>query len=742
MLDKDVLLEMKVTDEFIKNITVNIDGREIGYSEVCGRVNQRCFENPLIEALSEIDDIVTKNKKLKYPMDIDPLTYSYKIYSLNLGGVTVDQNDFVENVQSMRLIYFTDESDEKKEKWIEKWTMEVYKNIEKQNRTLFLLQNIKPMIGALFAFISIFAIITCMSNSWKRSKPLLGVASVVSAGLAVVSSFGLMSAFGIQSTIWNITIPFLVLVTEIDDAFVLIACWRITNPKHKVSTRMAETYCEAGVSITLTSLTNLCSYCVGMMASFPLIRMFCYYSASCIFFTFLYQITFFGGCMALCGCSEEKEHHVLPVRNLDNFEDASQQRENLRTDPMLRFFRDKLGNILSHNLVKIIVIVTYLINLAFGIWGALTIRHGLNFKNMFSDASPITESHEIYFKYFTQYMYAYQIIINKTLDYSDIKVQKSLEQLSEKLQIHPYMAESKFVVSWLNYYKEFQNHPIAKYSLSGYNMSVKEDFLEGLRNVFLRFKAAQQFSNDIVFNHNGSDIICSRFFIPVKDGVNIKTEQWLLYRLWKIAEESELPILIHSPASSAIEQAIVIGSIVNDLFWITSLIIIVLFLLAVPNIISAFLVAISVVSTMVETLGYMTMWGINLDIISLMSLVLCVGFCVNYPAHMSYAYVSSPHKIPNEKMKDSLYRIGYPVFQGSLSTVLGILFIYEDMYMLLLFVKIVCLIAMETAFHALLFIPVMHSVISSIFIKKNSTASVTEEVELMQKRIETTNINN
>ncbi|XP_023240766.1 patched domain-containing protein 3-like isoform X2 [Centruroides sculpturatus] len=504
MLEKDVLLEISRADELIKNITINEAGREIGYSDLCGRVGEKCFENPIIDILLEIDNIVQKKKRLKYPFDIDPLTYSYKIYSLNFGGVIEDENDLVQTVNAIRLLYFTDESDENKLELIEKWRAAVYNRIRNhrfehllcfvdynwlfEERTSQLLQNLTPMIAALVGFISVFTILTYMSNNWAKSKPVLGVASVVSAGLAVVTSFGFMSVLGTENSKWNITIPFLVLVTEIDDAFVLLACWRTSNPKQKVAKRMEETFAEAGVSITLTSLTNLFSYCIGMMASIPVVRMFCYYSATCVVFTFLYQVTFFGGCMALSGYKEEKQRQSLRL-NSENIEEASED-DNPSDEPTMTYFRDNLGKILSLNVVKIIVIIIYFLNLSFGIWGALTINHGIDVTTLYPEESPITKSIKIYYNSFSRYSFPYQVVINTTLDYSDVNVQQSLDKLMNKFERLPYIADSRFTLSWLKYYKEFQNYPVAKYSLRGYNMSVKEDFLDGLRNVFLKFKAA------------------------------------------------------------------------------------------------------------------------------------------------------------------------------------------------------------------------------------------------------------
>ncbi|XP_023218070.1 patched domain-containing protein 3-like [Centruroides sculpturatus] len=507
-----------------------------------------------------------------------------------------------------------------------------------------------------------------MSNNWARSKPLLGVASVVSAGLAVVTSFGFMSIVGVPNSIWNITIPFLVLVTEIDDAFVLLACWRISNPKHKVHKRMEETF----------------------------------------------------GCMALSGYKEEKQQQQALRVNFEAIEHSSTEDEVSIDEPTMVCFRDKLGKILSMKVMKITVIIVYFLNLSFGIWGALTIKHGVDFTKLYPQESIITQGIRIHYNSFGRYTFPYQIIINSTLDYSDLNVQKLVDELLKKFESLPYFADSRLTVSWLKYYKEFQNHPLAKYSLRGYNMSVKQDFLDGLCNVFLKFKSAEQFSNDITFNSDVSDILTSRFHIFVNYTLSQAAEMEVLKTLWKIADEIDFPVLVYAAVAPLYEQGIIIGRTITDLFWITSLLVMILFVVIIPNIVVAVLVAISVTSTILETLGYMSLWGINMDILSMMSLILCVGFCVNYPAHISYAYICSLYQNPNEKMKDSLYRIGYPICQGSLSTILGILFVYRDMYAFIIFVKIVFLIALETAFHALIFIPVVLSLIFSIFPKANN----------------------
>ncbi|XP_067134134.1 patched domain-containing protein 3-like [Centruroides vittatus] len=735
MFTKNVLSEVKLVDEIIQNITLETDGKLIKYSDVCTNMHKKCFENPIIEVISEvgIDSLLQKRKKLKYPVDVDLLSFTYRVYFLNLGGVTEDYHNFVEKINAIALIYITDEKNKVKKELFEKWSTRVYDMIQKYNFINIKVvpssplviekafqnefEKTKPKIGGLVAIIIVLSIFLNMSNSWMRSKPLLGLASVINAGLAVVSSFGLMAASSVESTSWIVTIPFLVLVTEIDDAFVIIACWKITNPQDSVKKRMEVTYGEAGVSITLTSLTNFISYCIGMMAPFPFIRIFSYYTATCIIFNFVYQITFFGGCLALSGYREDKDVRSGKFVRCEQSDEYPEENNNTEKEFIIVLFRDILGNTLCNSLVKIFIIVIYITNLLIGIWGTFYTEEGIKYENLFPEDSLITQALNNNFKYFSRYSYPFHIIINETLDYSNIKVQKSIENLLTKFEKHPNIAGEDFTVSWLKFYKEFQKSPVAKFSLQGYNMSNKQDFIDGLRDVFFNIRAAQSLSNDVVFNSKNTDILYSRFFIMGKNLNSSHMDKDALRDLLKIADESDIPVLVHCVKSGMIEQGIIIKHMIQQLFWITALLITAVFLLFVPNLLVAIIVAICVVSAMVETLGYMSLWGVNLDIISMMSLILCVGFSVNYPAHISYAYVMSQCRTPNEKLKDSLYRIGFPILQGSLTTGLGILILYSDAYFLCTFAKIVILVAVETAFHALLFIPVVLSIIYTIFKK-------------------------
>ncbi|XP_067118593.1 patched domain-containing protein 3-like [Centruroides vittatus] len=767
MLKKEILMEIEDFDKLARNISIIVNGEFIQYHKICGIVNGKCFENPILAMVNHIDEVISRKIKFKYPIQIDKLSATYKLMSLSAGGVKTDNDGYIQEMAAVRLLYPTDESNITKKKLITEWRETFYSRIKKfkfnyikifpcpvssvELEIPILADNITPLIGAAVTVITVFSVLMYMTNDWIKSKPWMGIAAVVSAGLATVSSFGMLSAAGVDNPNSNIVIPFLILATEIDDAFVMIACWRITDSKKIVAKRMKDTYSNAAVSITITSLTNVASYCIAMTAPFPIVRLFCSYAAT--------------------GYREEKGLHPFTFRTLECEISRGQGLSSLTTytarvgktrsrchfgwlgeqkvsgevvdlykEPnskehdfyFMKVFSNRIAAFISRFSAKILIILLYFINLSIGIWGIFSLREGINFLHIYPKGSLIHESYRLHYQYFSEYSFPIHIVINETLDYSDRRVQKSIEKLLSKFQSHPNIAGGDLALSWLKYYIEFQNHTVARYSLMGYDVSRKQDFIDGLRNVFFKIGNSRQLSNDVAFNKNFTEIICSRFFVVAKDVTNNEIEYKLIKDMWKMADESEFRLIAHSVISPIIEQGINIRSLTFQLFWQTSLVIFIVFFLFIPDFLCAVIVAFSIVSAIVETIGYMAFWGVNLDIVSVTILILCLGFCVNYPTHMCYSFLTCD-KNGKEKLKRSLYNVGFPIFQGSISTVIGILvLLYNNMYGYIAFVKIVTIIAVKTAFHSMFVIPVLLVVISFYVEKKKNVSSVSEQNDMME----------
>ena len=76
----------------------------------------------------------------------------------------------------------------------------------------------------------------------------------------------------------NMAAPFLMLGIGIDDTFVMLGAWRRTSIHAPVEERMADTFRDAAVSVTITSVTDMLSFFVGVITPFPCVRIFCIYT--------------------------------------------------------------------------------------------------------------------------------------------------------------------------------------------------------------------------------------------------------------------------------------------------------------------------------------------------------------------------------------------------------------------------------------------------------------------------------
>lgn len=132
--------------------------------------------------------------------------------------------------------------------------------------------------------------------------------------------------------------------------------------------------------------------------------------------------------------------------------------------------------------------------------------------------------------------------------------------------------------------------------------------------------------------------------------------------------------------------------------------------LFIPNVLCSLWVAFSIVSIELGVVGYMALWSVNLDSISMVNLIMCIGFSVDFTAHICYAYMSSKADGPEQRVRDSLYALGLPIVQGAVSTVLGVsALVLAGSYIFMVFFKMIFLVIVFGALHGMFLLPVLLS---------------------------------
>lgn len=130
----------------------------------------------------------------------------------------------------------------------------------------------------------------------------------------------------------------------------------------------------------------------------------------------------------------------------------------------------------------------------------------------------------------------------------------------------------------------------------------------------------------------------------------------------------------------------------------------------IPNILCSIWITFSIISIEVGVVGYMSLWDVNLDSISMINLIMCIGFSIDFTAHICYVYMSSKCKLPKDRVREALYSLGLPIVQGSVSTILGVVaLLLAESYIFLVFFKMVFLVIFFGAMHGLFLLPVMLS---------------------------------
>lgn len=487
--------------------------------------------------------------------------------------------------------------------------------------------------------------------------------------------------------------------------FILISCWQRSCVLDSVPDRLADTYRDAAVSISITTLTDALALFLGYNSPFGSVQSFCLYAGVSICFCYLYSITFLGACMALNGMREAENRHWftcgkipedLPPGSSTAFiiccAGGSYDRitEKEETEPVSHVFERFYGLVLTHKLTKACVFVIYAGYLAVSIYGCFTLKEGLDLKNLALDDSYIISHYNNQRQHFSEYSYNVMVAVKQPLLYWD---EDELAHLHSCITNFENFSFVDGVYAW---FLSFQRHAKA----NSLNISSPEAFSTHLMQFLERDSIFKQDINWTAAN----EIQASRFFVQT---LNQSTEKDMMSGLRRAAERCPIQLLVYHPAFIYFDQYTVIMDSTVQTVLLAVLAMLVVSLALMPSPLCSVWVAFAICSVIVGVAGFMALWGVNLDSISTINLVMCVGFSVDFSAHISYAFVSSQKRDVNERATDALARLGYPILQGALSTILGVVVLsVSGSYIFRTFFKIVFLVITFGLLHGVVFIPV------------------------------------
>lgn len=180
--------------------------------------------------------------------------------------------------------------------------------------------------------------------------------------------------------------------------------------------------------------------------------------------------------------------------------------------------------------------------------------------------------------------------------------------------------------------------------------------------------------------------------------------------LREICKNADLNVTIFHPYFVFFDQFELVRPTSIQCMVIGAIIMMIISFVFIPNILCSIWITFSIISIEVGVVGYMSLWHVNLDSISMINLIMCIGFSIDFTAHICYVYMSSKQKLPEDRVKEALYSLGLPIVQGSVSTILGVVaLLLAESYIFLVFFKMVFLVIFFGAMHGLFLLPVMLS---------------------------------
>ncbi|VDM51870.1 unnamed protein product [Angiostrongylus costaricensis] len=704
----------------VQSLTVEDQDRRINYPGICVKFpipeelsgalhmffgpnvttpERICLSNPLVEIvklmlLSDFSFLNQTRSELILEEVFNAILPDADRATHFFGGVTIDDEKRVVGAKAMKLPYalrhFSQDDEWLARQWelrLSDFLLHYYSPVIRVNwwtyetisaETSKDLNKLISMIGPCFAVVTVFTIATCCVWSWRRSRPWLALAGVFSAALAIMSGIGLLLLVGFGMTSVAYSVPFIILSVGVDNVFILLSAWRSTPSQASLEQRMKKTFADAGVSITVTSLTDIISFGVGCTTPFPSVQMFCTYALTAMVFTYVYQLTFLAGIMVYTNRREMDGRHCLTFRKIKNKanqpKEANKDRSFEKNHALSQFFRSTYADCLVNPFVRVLVIVAFLSYLVIAIWGCTKVKLGLEFDELLPEHSYGKETLRLTEKYFPDHgssMHVWMYNLSKI----DVSPERLWVLLSKEIELYEHTEFTGGADSWQ----------------SGL-LITEENFVHLIKNAFLVRPQFERYRRDVVFDASGSMLDASRVTIQLREiGCGNRSRAMQFFR--KLADISEFPTGVYSDFFQIAEQsnAILPGTLSSIAYASTA--VIVVSLLLIPEPVISLWVSFSILSINIGILGFMTLWNVRLDFVSMVTIIMSIGFCVDFAGHLAYSFAKGRSHSVSERMRNALYTVGAPILQSATSTLLGVIFLASaESYMFKSFLKTISLV--------------------------------------------------
>ena len=189
-----------------------------------------------------------------------------------------------------------------------------------------------------------------------------------------------------------------------------------------------------------------------------------------------------------------------------------------------------------------------------------------------------------------------------------------------------------------------------------------------------RYKADFKFSSDLTCGQPAPHILASKCKIDFFHFSGPETHIPARLAVTDAIKSVNSPYFFsHSKVYSAWETDEIIGHELLRNLLLSMLSVAIITLLLLGNLHVCLIVLVMVVVTLVDIVGLLHFWGITIDILSAVNIVLAIGLCVDYAVHIAHAFLMS-RGTRQERATSAVRLIGAAVINGGTTTFLALFF--------------------------------------------------------------------
>ncbi|XP_049497130.1 NPC1-like intracellular cholesterol transporter 1 [Panthera uncia] len=630
-----------------------------------------------------------------------------------------------------------------------------------------------PVFGVSYIVIFLYISLALGSySSWRRvavdAKATLGLGGVAVVLGAVTAAMGFFSYLGVPSSLVILqVVPFLVLAVGADNIFILVLEYQRLprRPGERREDHIGRALGRVAPSMLLCSLSEAICFFLGALTPMPAVRTFALTSGLAVILDFLLQVSAFVALLSLdsrrqeasrmdvCCCAGARE---LPPPG---------QSEGL----LLRFFRKVYVPLLLHRVTRVVVLLLFTGLFGAGLYLMCQASVGLDQELALPKDSYLLD----YFLFLNRYFEVGAPVYFVTTGGYNFSSEAGMNaicssagcdsfSLTQKIQFATEFPDESYLAipasSWVDDFIDWLT-PSSCCRLYAFGAN-KDKFCPSTVNSLVCLKSCVNFTLGPVrpsvdqfhkylpwFLEDPPNIKCPKgglaaysTSVDLGPGNQVLASRFMAYHkplrnsqdyteALRAARALAANITAHLRQVPGTDPAFeVFPYTITNVFYEQYLTVVPegLFMLAMcllptfavcclllgMDLRSGLLNLFSIVMILVDTVGFMALWGISYNAVSLINLVTAVGISVEFVSHITRAFAISTRLTRLERAKEATIFMGSAVFAGVAMTNLpGILVLglAKAQLIQIFFFRLNLLITLLGLLHGLVFLPVVLS---------------------------------